>query len=360
MNDTRNAQEVRVEITWKSVFRVLVGVLLANVAMTLLPIVKGLVLAILIAVAFYPVVRWTCRRGWPRWLGVLLASAALTTIVVGCFAIIGPIVFSQAASLGENLPKLREQIISQLPPSGVFRQALENGMNSGTVADSRLLLQKALLFLETTAGGLFSFVVVLVLAVYLIADGSRTLNWLIVFFPIAQRRKISETLSQIGALISAYVMGQFLVSACAAAYLFLLLTTLSVSKALLLGILAGILDVVPIIGFFVAVSLAMLMGLAVSPTTALLIFVLYGAYHLFENFFLIPKVYGRKLKLSKLAVPLAVTAGGLIAGVVGAVAVLPLVAAYPVVERLWLAPRLAPDTVKAHEGGNDLVTLDPP
>jgi hypothetical protein len=37
------------------------------------------------------------------------------------------------------------------------------------------------------------------------------------------------------------------------------------------------------------------------------------------------------------------------AGVVGAIAVLPLVAAYPVVERLWLAPKLAPDTVQAHE-----------
>jgi predicted PurR-regulated permease PerM len=360
MNDTRNTQEVRVEITWKSVIRVLLAVLLANVALTLLPIVKGLVLATLVAVALYPVVRWSRRRGWPRWAGVLLASAALTTTVIGCFAIIGPIVFSQAASLGENLPKLREQIISQLPPSGVIRQALENGMSSGTVADSRLVLQKTMLFLETTAGGLFSFVVVLVLAVYLIADGPRALKWLIVFFPVEQRRKLSQTFTQIGELISAYVMGQFLVSACCAAYLFLLLTTLSVSRALLLGILAGILDVVPIIGFFVAVSLAMLMGLAVSPTTAVLIFVLYGVYHLFENFFLVPKVYGRKLKLSKLAVPLAVTAGGLIAGVVGAIAVLPLVAAYPVVERLWLAPRLAPDTVKAHEESSDLTTSDRP
>ncbi len=119
--------------------------------------------------------------------------------------------------------------------------------------------------------------------------------------------------------------------------------------ALLLGIIAGICDILPIIGFFIAVFLAMAIGLTVSPSTAAAIFVLYGAYHLFENFFIIPRVYGKKLKLSKLAVPLAVTVGGLLGGVIGAIAVLPLVAAYPVVERLWLAPRLAPDTVKAHE-----------
>jgi predicted PurR-regulated permease PerM len=140
-----------------------------------------------------------------------------------------------------------------------------------------------------------------------------------------------------------------MVSAFCATYLFLVLLALGVPMALLLGVIAGICDVVPIMGFCVAVGLAMMLALTVSPTTALLVFVLYGAYHVFENFVVVPRVYGKKLRLSKLAVPLAVAAGGLVAGVVGAIAVLPLVAAYPVVERLWLAPKLAPDTAKAHE-----------
>ena len=63
-------------------------------------------------------------------------------------------------------------------------------------------------------------------------------------------------------------------------------------------------------------------------------------------------MYGRKLKLSKLAVPLAVATGGMVAGVVGAIAVLPIVAAYPVIERLWLAPKLEPDTVREHEASS--------
>lgn len=349
MNNPRPTHNVNLEIRWRSIIRVFLGALLAYVAVLLWPLVRMLIPAILIAVALSPLVKWTRRKGWPRWAGVLLASAALLAVVVGCFAMIGPVVFSQAANLSENLPKVRQQIISQLPPSGSVRQAIETGLNPTTVADSRLVLERGLRLVGTTAQLLFHFTVVIVLAIYLVTDGPRALNWLIVFFPAQERQRISQGLGQIAELIVAYVTGQFLVSACCAAYLFLVLEFLGVPMALLLGIVAGICDVVPIIGFCVAVSLAMIMGLTVSPTTALLVFILYGAYHLFENFVIVPRVYGKKLRLSKLAVPLAVAAGGLVAGVVGAIAVLPLVAAYPVVERLWLAPRLAPDTVKAHE-----------
>ncbi len=349
MNDTEPHHEVRLDITWKSVLRVLLGVMLAYVAVKLWPILRLLILAILVASALYPLVNWVHRKGAPRSVGVLAASAILLLMVISCFAVIGPVVLRQAASLNENLPKLREQIIAQLPASSLLRPALENGMNPGTVTDSRLVLERITLLLAATAGRLFNFVVVIVLAIYLLVDGPRALRWLIVFFPSQERQKISQALGQIGDLIFAYVAGQFLVSALCAAYLFLVLTFLGVPMALLLGIVAGICDVVPIIGFFVAVSLAMIMGLTVSPATALSVFVLYGAYHLFENFVVIPRVYGKKLRLSKLAVPLAVAAGGLVFGIVGAIAVLPLVAAYPVVERLWLAPKLAPDTVKAHE-----------
>ncbi len=342
---------VQIEITWKSILRLLLGVLLAYAAIVLCPILKMLILAILLAVGLHPIVRWVERKGGPRWLGLLVASATLVALVVGCFAVVAPIVFRQIAALGENLPKLREQFIAQLPSSGVLRQALENGMSPGSVADSRLFLERLLLILGTTVGGMFYSVLVVALALYVLADGPRALKWLIVFFPSGQRERISQALAQISRLISSYVTGQCLLSGFCATYLFLVLMSLNVPLALLLGIIAGICDILPIVGFFIAVTLAMVMGLTVSPLTAALVFVLYGAYHLFENFFIVPRVYGRKLKLSKLAVPLAVAAGALLGGVVGAIAVLPLVAAYPVVEKLWLASKLEPDTVREHEGG---------
>ncbi len=352
-NGHPSKQRIQLEISWKSIFRVILAGLLVYATILLSPILKVLVVAVLIAVALNPIVRLVERRGWPTWIAQALAAAALILAVVGCFVIIGPMLFHQIASLGDSLPKLKDQIMGHLPPSGRVREALENSMTPGTVADSRQILERLLLVVGTTVGGVVYFVVVVALAFYLLADGSRALKWVIAFFPAGEREKIFQALTEISRLISSYVTGQCLISALATAYLFVMLTFLGVPMALLLGIVAGICDVLPIIGFFIAVFLAMIMGFAVSPLTAAAIFVLYGAYHLFENFVIIPRVYGKKLRLSKLAVPLAVAAGGLVWGVVGAIAVLPLVAAYPVIERLWLASKLEPDTLKQHEAGHE-------
>ncbi len=342
---------VHYDITWKAIFRVLAAGLLVYLIILLSPIFKILVISVLLAVALYPMVRWAEAKGWPSWTGQVLAAASLLIVLVGCFVIIGPMLFQQISVLGESLPRVRDQIMGHLPASGPVREALENSLSPGTVSDSRHILQRLLLVIGTTLGGLVYFVVIVALAFYLLADGPRALRWVIVFFPVQQREKISQALREIASLISSYVTGQCLISALAASYLFAVLTLLGVPMALLLGIVAGICDILPIIGFFIAVFLAMTMGFAVSPLTAALIFLLYGAYHLFENFVILPRVYGKKLRLSKLAVPLAVAGGGLVGGVVGAIAVLPIVAAYPVIERLWLASRLEPDTVTEHSRG---------
>lgn len=339
----------QIEIGWRTIVRLLLAVLLTYTVVLLWPMLKLLTLAFLIAIILQPIVVGVRRKGGPHWLGLLLATATLVTLMVGCLAIVAPIVLRQMATLGESLPRLTQQIISQLPPSGPIRQALENAMSPGTVTDSRLFLERMLVVAETTLGGLFYSVMVAALAVYLLVEGPGASKWLLLFLPPSQREKVSQAFGEISRLVCAYAAGQGLVSVLCAAYLFLVLTLLGVPMAPLLGIVAGICDILPIIGFFIAVLLAMAMGLTVSPLTAALVFAFYGAYHLFENAYIVPKVYGKKLRISKLAVPLAAAAGGILGGVVGAIAALPLVAAYPVIEKLWLASKLEPDALKARE-----------
>jgi predicted PurR-regulated permease PerM len=72
-------------------------------------------------------------------------------------------------------------------------------------------------------------------------------------------------------------------------------------------------------------------------------------YHFIENYFIAPKVYGTELRLSNLAVLIAFAVGAELAGVIGALLALPIAAAYPAVERIWLSERLAPDTVETHQ-----------
>ncbi len=342
---------VQIEISWKSILRLLLALVVTYALILLWPIVELVVVASLIAVALYPIKLRVERRGWPKWAGLTVASAILLLLTVGSLAVIAPVAFRQINMLGDNLPKLREQILAQLPPSGLIRDALQRSMTPGTVADSRLVLERGLAVAETTVGGFIRFIVVVILAVYFMVDGPRAIRRMILFFPIAERGKVAEALAEVSHLIFSYLAGQFLISCLAATFMFLVLSFLGVPMALLLGVVAGICDVLPIVGFFIAVVLAMALGLTVSTSTAGLIFVFYGAYHLFENLYILPKVYGKKLKLPKSAVPLAVVAGGLLAGVVGAIVALPLVAAYPVIERLWLPRMHAREAPIANEGG---------
>jgi predicted PurR-regulated permease PerM len=146
-----------------------------------------------------------------------------------------------------------------------------------------------------------------------------------------------------------YVIGQSIVSGLFATFAGIVLSLFHVPVALLLAILAGALDVIPVIGITVSLILAGTAALAVSTTTALAVVSLYGAYHIAENYFILPKVYGNKLRLSGLAVILSILIGGFLAGAIGAVAALPLAAAYPAFEQLWLREELEPEVVKDHQ-----------
>jgi predicted PurR-regulated permease PerM len=89
-------------------------------------------------------------------------------------------------------------------------------------------------------------------------------------------------------------------------------------------------------------------ALAVSPAVALTVVVLYIGYHTLENYLIAPLVYGDRLRLSNVAVVLAFAVGAALAGVVGALIALPIAAAYPAVERIWLRDQLGDQVVREH------------
>jgi predicted PurR-regulated permease PerM len=131
-------------------------------------------------------------------------------------------------------------------------------------------------------------------------------------------------------------------------YVAILLSLLHVPAAVPLAVLAGICDVIPVAGIFVATAPAVLLALTVSPTTAGIVLGLYALYHAAETYIIVPRVYGQQLRLSTLAVLLALMVGTALQGLIGAVLVLPLVAAYPIIERIWLRGYLNPEVLKDH------------
>ena len=183
---------------------------------------------------------------------------------------------------------------------------------------------------------------------YLLLDGRRTYQWLVGFAPAAQRPRVHETAACARVVIAAYVRGNVITSLISVVVTWIALAAMRVPAAFVLALLAGLLDFVPVVGFILSAAPAVLLGFAVSPMVALGVALVYVLYNVFENYYIQPKVYGRELRLSDLAVIAAFLVGAELGGVMGALIALPLAGLYPTVERIWFDRPGTTDTADEH------------
>jgi predicted PurR-regulated permease PerM len=149
-------------------------------------------------------------------------------------------------------------------------------------------------------------------------------------------------------VIFGYVAGNIATSVFATIFVLVVLSALKVPAAMLLALLAGVFDFIPVLGFILSAVPAVVLALTRSPATALIVVLLYIGYHTIENYLIAPWVYGDRLQLSNIAVVLAFAIGAELAGVVGALIALPIAAAYPAIERIWLRDKLGDQVVQEH------------
>jgi predicted PurR-regulated permease PerM len=197
--------------------------------------------------------------------------------------------------------------------------------------------------------GLLSIGVAFVLTIYLLLDGRRTYEWLVAFFPRERRPRVRQTALDARKAVIGYLRGNIATSVIAAIVTYVVLAVLKVPAALLLALLAAVLNFIPVVGLILSAIPAVLLALTVSAATGIGVAVFYLAYNAFENYYIAPKVYGHELRLSDLAVIAAFAVGAELGGVIGALIALPIAAIYPTVERIWLADRLGYEVVEDHQ-----------
>lgn len=146
-----------------------------------------------------------------------------------------------------------------------------------------------------------------------------------------------------------YVSGQVTTSTLVTLYSFCVLGLLRVPGALLLALIAGVLDVIPVLGTILCTVLAVLVAMSVSMQTSRAVLALYILFHTLEAYWIVPRVYGRNMRVSMLAVLLGLRAGAMLGGIPGALASLPIVASYGPVESIWLWPFLRDGVAEKHE-----------
>lgn len=291
------------------------------------------VVAILVA-AFSPVVEKLYKKKVPRILSVLLIYTGLVFLFALLIYLIVPPIALQVREFTHNLPAFIErtspiyyQFKEYLP---ALQQSLEN--LAATLNKLTANIWSATL---TIFGGLVSFLTIFVLTFYILLEKESITNFLISVLPLDHKDKIVEVLKKIGDKVGAWLRGQLILCVIIAIATLIILIIFRVPYALILAVLAGILEIIPTIGPILAAIPAILLALTISPLTALIVALCYFGLQQLESQILVPKIMGKVVGLSPVIIIIALLVGAKLFGILGAILAVPAAAAVIVAASEW-------------------------
>jgi len=302
----------------------------------LLSIIVFLLIAFIFAAAISPMVRRLNRR-LPLaaaigvvYLGLLAVFAVLMTVIITPVA-------RQTSELVRNAPDLLDRVQVQITN-------LQRQFNLPTVTPdlqqyvSQIAQQAPALaagVLNVTLGVVTSVggvLVVLVMAFYWLLERRDIEGTWISLVPRYRRAETREVIEEIEAKLGAYVRGQLILAVIVGLISFFGLLLLGMDYVLVLALIAGIGELIPLAGPIIGAVPAVGIAFATqSPQKALLVLALYIGIQQAENNLLVPKVMQRSVGLSPLTVLLAVLAGVALLGIIGALLAVPVASAIQVI-----------------------------
>lgn len=305
----------------------LVGAVLALSELRL--IVAPLVLALFPAALLAPFARWLMRRGLPpagAALGVIVTALA---VLAGAIGVLTPAIAAElpgvAGSVRQGMSEL--QAFVEAGPFGIDPARVERVMETAREQGAAVAQQAAGTVATAIAEGVAGVLLAAVALFFYLKDGPRLATWLRDLFPANVRSDIQVMCSQAWMTVGAYFRGQLLVALIDAVFIGLGLVVLGVPLALPLAVLVFLGGLFPIVGAVVSGAIAVLVALADAGLgTALLVLAIVVAVQQLESNVFAPVVLGRATALHPLAVILAITAGGVVLGVLGAFLAVPVVA----------------------------------
>lgn len=321
-----NATTVRYEIAPRSIAWVLVTVVGVWLIIQLHAVVILLVVSLVIAGTLNPLVEWLERHGLKRIYALIVVFIALllgTSLLV--FLTVPPLV-EQLAQIVRDAPHHRLILITALQQHDIsipLARALQNARLDSTFAhiENNLVTYspRAVLLLGWAVTALF-------LSFYLLADGKRAQGALFAIVPREYHMRLARILQNLEVIVGGYMRGQLFTCALIGLFTFLLLVVCKVPNALSIALFAALTDVIPFIGGLLATIPAVLFALSRGVPVSMIVLLSLFLYQEFETRILIPRVYGVVLRLAPAVVLLALLAGGVLQGVIGALLALPVAA----------------------------------
>lgn len=293
----------------------------------LLPVLLVLVSALMIVGTISPAVEWLEARRVRRSLGIAIVFTALLVVATLLITTTIPSLLVQAASLMEQEPVLRERLATWLAGSHLtspLAELLRDVRSSDLV---KLAATNALAF-STQVVTIFAYIMSSVfLALYIMIDRDRLRGGLFSVVPRSHHLRLSRVILNLENIVGGYIRGQVITSALMAAFVFILLKACGVSSALSIAVFAGVADVLPYVGALLSVGAAAVAALPRGPAIIVVVLGLMLAYEEFESRVIVPRIYGRALRLPSSVILFSLLAGGVLMGIAGALLALPVAAA---------------------------------
>lgn len=278
--------------------------------------------------------KFLIKKGFKRHLATSLIIIFYSGLLVTILFLIVPTLIDQIMELSINFPEIKAKLLAAPTTNSLIRNVNKLIQNTpDLIKNAEEMLP---VIGKQTLGGILSVGLFFIVSLYMFLDSNRSYRWFRSHFNPRIQERLDETVSEIEPIMTAYVFGQATTSTFAAIVVYISSKTLGIPAALTLAVLAAFLDILPGIGFILIAIASSIVGLTTSAEAALSIFIILIIYHLFESYVLAPYIYGNRMKLSPLVVLLSLIFAETVAGVPGMIAILPIVAAYSTIEKLWL------------------------
>ena len=277
--------------------------------------------------------KWRPSRGLAILLVIVAGLAALTVFFI--FAL--PPIFHDLKTLAEEAPSRTADLNERFR-----RLPFADRLDLSTLQQHAAAALGGLLGLfRGVAGGVFAFFSCLIMTAYFIIDGEHVFEWAMSLFPARHRSRLDPTLRRAQRRVRHWLIGQLGLMLILGSSAFVVFGLLHLRYFYLLAVIAGLANIIPIVGPIVSLVLASLVAAADGWEKLVGVLVFYLIYQQIENAFLTPRIMKQTVDLPPVAVIIALALGGALAGVPGALVAVPTAA--------WLAVLIDEYVVKENE-----------
>ncbi|MFC1641045.1 AI-2E family transporter [Patescibacteria group bacterium] len=321
-----------IEISTKTIMKILIVVVVLAFVVYVRDIVFLLFLALMFAAAIDSPIDWLDRKGVPRAVGVIFIYLIAISLFAVTIAIIIPPIAEQVRQLAEALPSVLESL-------GIIVGGSGSSIDDTTISNFQSVLSTVgNTFAKSTSdgifstvsgifGGFFSVALVMVLTFYLVVRENGLKKLVRSVVPIKHRPYISSLVNRIQHKIGLWFRGQIALALVIFVLSYVGLKALNVPYALVLALLAGLLEIVPYIGPIVAAIPAVIFAFVDDPLKAVFVIILYVVIQQLENHVLVPKIMQKAVGLNPVIIIIALLIGAKLAGVVGLLLAIPVAVA---------------------------------